>query len=75
MKESKRRSFAKVLSWRTTATLTTVIISFIITGSTDFAVKIGVIEVIAKILLHYLHERIWNRMTFGTNDKNMDYQI
>ena len=44
MKESKRRSLAKVISWRFTATMTTIIISFIITGNTDFAVKIGVIE-------------------------------
>ena len=59
MIESKRRSFLKVISWRTTATLTTILISFIITGNTELAMKIGVLEVLAKILLQYLHERVW----------------
>jgi len=74
MQELKRRSFIKVLSWRFTATMTTVIISFLITGNTDFAVKIGFIEVFAKILLQYLHERAWSKMKFGL-PKPMDYQI
>lgn len=74
MVESKRRSFVKVLSWRTTATLTTMIISFIITGNTHFAMKIGVLEVIAKIFLQYAHERIWSKIKFGI-PKKYDYQI
>ena len=74
MKESKRRSLAKVISWRFTATMTTIIISYIITGNTDFAMKIGVIEVVAKIALQYGHERIWSKIKFGV-PKPMDYQI
>ena len=74
MKESKRRSLAKVISWRFTATMTTIIISYIITGNTDFAMKIGVIEVLAKIALQYGHERIWSKIKFGV-PKPMDYQI
>lgn len=74
MKESKRRSLAKVISWRFTATMTTIIISFIITGNTDFAVKIGVIEVVAKIALQYFHERMWFKIKFGA-PKPLDYQI
>ena len=74
MKELKRRSLTKVITWRITATLATVIISFMITGSTDFAIKIGFIEVFAKILLQYIHERIWVKVKFGTQ-KPLDYQI
>ena len=74
MSESKRRSFAKVLSWRTTATITTMVISFFITGNLHFAAQIGVLEVIAKIFLHYGHERIWAKIKFGL-PKKMDYQI
>ncbi len=74
MIESKRRSFLKVISWRTTATLTTILISFIITGNTELAMKIGVLEVLAKILLQYLHERVWSNIKFGLK-KEMDYQI
>ena len=74
MKETKRRSLVKVISWRFTATMTTIVISYIITGNTDFAMKIGVIEVIAKIALQYLHERVWSKIKFGL-PKPLDYQI
>jgi len=53
--ESKRRSFLKVISWRITATLTTMLISFFITGNIDMALKIGLFELTAKILLQYAH--------------------
>ena len=72
--ERKRRSIAKVISWRFTATLTTVIISYIVIGDTTAAMQIGVVEVFAKMALQYFHERIWSRIKFGL-PKPMDYQI
>ena len=74
MEERKRRSIAKVVSWRMTATFTTVIISYFITGNHNLALKIGVFEVIAKMFLQYLHERIWLKIKFGL-PKPLDYQI
>ena len=73
--ESKRRSVAKVISWRLTATITTMIISFFITGNIDMALKIGVFEVVAKMFLQYLHERVWTKVKFGVRSQTMDYQI
>ena len=29
------------------------------------ALKIGVFELVAKILLQYLHERVWTKIKFG----------
>jgi uncharacterized membrane protein len=63
--ESKRRSFLKVISWRITATLTTMLISFFITGNIDMALKIGLFELTAKILLQYAHERVWTKIKYG----------
>ena len=74
MVEKRRRSFAKAFSWRVTATLITTIISFLVTGSISFALKIGFAEVIAKMLLYYFHERAWSKITFGLM-KPLDYQI
>ena len=74
MIEKKRRSIIKVFSWRVTATVTTVVITYLITGSTDFAVKVGGIEVVAKLILQYVHERIWLKIKFGIA-KQIDYQI
>ena len=73
--ERRRRSIVKVISWRFTATVTTMVISFVITGNIDFAVKIGGLELVTKIVLQYLHERIWNRSRFGIQVQPMDYQI
>ena len=75
MIESRSRSIFKVISWRMTATITTMIISFLITGKIDMALKIGLFEVVAKILLQYIHERIWLRLPFGLSKNNLDYQI
>lgn len=73
-RERKRRSAAKVISWRVTATLTTVVISFLITGSYALALEIGFFEVISKMILQYFHERAWLKIKFGL-EKPLDYQI
>jgi uncharacterized membrane protein len=73
--ESRRRSIARVFSWRITATVTTMIISYFVTGNLDMALKIGIIEVIAKMTLQYVHERAWTRVPFGVYKKTTDYNI
>ena len=74
MVEQKRRSVAKALSWRITATTTTTIISFFITGNVSAALKIGAAEAIAKMALYYFHERLWVNIKFGIEDR-FDYHI
>ena len=63
--ESVTRSVFKAISWRVIATLTTALVVYLITGSSEFAVTIGLIEGIAKIGLYYFHERLWNRLNVG----------
>jgi uncharacterized membrane protein len=58
-RESHIRTMLKTLSWRIIATLTTVIITYIVTGSLDSAWKVGSVEFIAKMFIYYVHERIW----------------
>ena len=60
--ESHTRSFLKAVSWRTLGTVDTFILSWIITGRVDIAAAIGGVEVITKIALFYLHERIWTKI-------------
>lgn len=59
-------SFLKGVSWRVVATLDTILLSFIYTGSIGDALRIGFIEVFTKIFLFYLHERVWLRVKWGT---------
>ena len=59
------RSFAKAISWRVTGTVDTFVIAWLITGRGSIAAGIASIEVITKLLLFWLHERVWNRVTWG----------
>ncbi len=70
--DARRRSFLKALSWRCLATLTTFLISYVVTGNFAFAASIGGLEVIAKIILYYFHERAWNQARFWQHVKQPD---
>ncbi len=63
--EKRYRSLLKTISWRVTATLTTILIAYLITGKTNLALQIGFVEFIIKIVIGYLHERIWLKLKFG----------
>lgn len=68
---SYKRHIAKTITWRIIGTLDTVIISWIITGSWKWGITIGGIEVITKMVLYYLHERAWYRLSnFGLKKRN-----
>tara|TARA_B100000767_G_scaffold54068_1_gene49698 strand:+ start:1084 stop:1290 length:207 start_codon:yes stop_codon:yes gene_type:complete len=61
----KKRTIVKTLTWRVTASLTTFIIAWILTGDLLIGISIGSIEAIAKIFLYYFHERIWNNINWA----------
>ncbi len=75
MEDSKKRSVVKAISWRTTGTIDTMIISLLVTGSLTAALSIGVLELITKTILYYYHERAWNKIKYGKIDKSLEYQI
>ena len=60
--ESHTRSLLKGITWRFVATMTTVVISWIVIGDVSTALQIGFFEAILKIGIYYLHERIWARI-------------
>ena len=65
--ELKKRTIAKTLTWRITASLTTFVIAWTLTGDLLIGISIGSIEAIAKIFLYYFHERIWNSISWARN--------
>ena len=67
--ESKSRSFAKATSWRITGTIDTIIIASFISGSITFGVTIGATEFVTKIVLYWIHERVWNKIKWGYQEK------
>ncbi len=62
--ESNLRSLAKTISWRFIGTLDTILISYLVTGEVAMALSIGSVEVVSKMVLYYLHERIWLNIKF-----------
>jgi uncharacterized membrane protein len=62
-----RRSIAKAVTWRFVATTDTVIIAWLITGKLTLGLTIGGVEVFTKMFLYYMHERAWNRSSFGVS--------
>tara|TARA_B110000503_G_scaffold141800_1_gene236420 strand:+ start:991 stop:1194 length:204 start_codon:yes stop_codon:yes gene_type:complete len=62
---SKKRSLAKTVSWRIIGSIDTMIITYIITGNWKFGLAVGSVEVMTKIILYYIHERLWQRIKWG----------
>jgi uncharacterized membrane protein len=73
--ESNVRSILKALSWRTTAFVDTFIVSLLITGRLKLALSIGGLELLTKLALYYVHERAWNKVSFGRARVRTDYEI
>ncbi len=57
----KKRHLAKTLTWRILATSDTFLIAWLITGEINWAGAIAGVEVITKMILYYVHERVWYR--------------
>lgn len=67
-RESNTRSIAKTVSWRILATLTTMSLVYIFIGDMTIAVSVGGIEVVLKMLVYFVHERVWDRVKFGRKE-------
>jgi len=67
---SYKRHILKTITWRVIGTLDTMIISWAVTGSWQWGLAIGGIEVFTKMILYYIHERAWYKFSkFGVKKK------
>lgn len=64
--ESSLRSLLKAITYRITGTLTTGAITFGVTGELTTALAVGSIEPFIKLIVYFVHERIWQRVPIGT---------
>ena len=65
MSDSNKRTVAKTVSWRLTGSASTFLISFLISGNFAIAGSIALVQITANTVLYYVHERIWNKITWG----------
>ena len=70
LNESRKRHILKTISWRIIGTIDTMLLSWWITGNPVMGLKIGMLEVVSKMILYYLHERAWYRINFGLERRN-----
>ncbi|SJZ33962.1 DUF2061 domain-containing protein [Selenihalanaerobacter shriftii] len=71
---NKLRRVLKSITWRITASFTTVSIVYFLTGEMEIAGSVASLEIIAKILIYYLHETAWDRVKDSEesiSDKNI----
>lgn len=67
--ESRKRHLAKTVSWRLVGTIDTMLLAWIISGDPLIGMKVGFAEVATKMLLYYIHERVWYRTNYGLPKK------
>lgn len=69
VRESKMRHLAKTVTWRMVGTADTMVLAWLLTGNPLTGVKIGLAELLTKMILYYIHERIWYRIDYGLIDR------
>jgi len=65
MSDSKKRSFAKIVTWHVIAIFITFSISYFFTGQILASAKITFTGIIVGMALFYIHERIWDKIRWG----------
>lgn len=65
MKVTKARSFIKSLTYRIFGTLSSWAVVYVITGKGSLATLVAFWETVVKVAIYYVHERVWNGITWG----------
>ena len=67
--DSAKRHIYKTFSWRFLGTADTIAIGWLISGDPFIGLQIGFTEVITKMILYFIHEKIWYNLSFGLEKK------
>lgn len=68
LKERRRRTLAKTISWRLIASLMTVLVVFALTREILISLSISFFDIITKTIAYYAHERAWNKFGWGIRE-------
>jgi uncharacterized membrane protein len=73
-KVSHKRHILKTITWRIVGTIDTILLGWAISGDPTIGLSVGGAELATKMILYYLHERVWYKIDFGVkrNEKNND---
>ena len=62
---NRYRHLLKTVTWRLIGTLDTMVVAWVISGDPLLGLSIGGVEVFTKMILYYIHERVWYKSKFG----------
>lgn len=65
LRDTRKRSIMKSISWRITGIIILLIISWLITHDWKVMTLITVIFHGIRVILYYFHERIWEKVSWG----------
>ena len=68
-KVNHKRHILKTITWRLIGTIDTIVIGWMISGNAFIGLKVGGVELFTKMVLYYLHERVWYRCKYGVKKK------
>jgi uncharacterized membrane protein len=72
--DSQARSLAKAVSYRVLGSAVTALIVLLFSGSLKISLGVGALDMLSKIALYFLHERLWNYIPYG-RPKPPEYEI
>ncbi len=72
--ETHARSIAKTVSYRILGSGITAALCFAVSGKATLSLGAGAVDLVIKLWLYFLHERIWARINFG-RAKPPEYEI
>jgi uncharacterized membrane protein len=75
MKESHSRSIVKAVSYRILGSASTGLIVYVLTGKGSLGLSASLLDVVLKIFVYFIHERIWDRINYGRETKAPEYEI
>lgn len=65
-KVTVKRHLLKTITWRIIGTIDTMLIGWFVSGDPLIGLTIGSFEIVTKMILYFIHERVWYKINFGT---------
>jgi uncharacterized membrane protein len=72
--ESTSRSLAKAVSYRVLGSTGTALVVLLLSGNLKISLGVGALDMLLKIALYFVHERLWNHIPYG-RPKRPEYEI
>jgi uncharacterized membrane protein len=72
--ESTARSLAKAVSYRVMGSAGTALVVLILSGNMKISLGVGALDMVLKMALYFVHERLWNYIPYG-RPKRPEYEI